>query len=134
MRRASEKKMLALRENEEKPDEEKMNMRPLTALDEIVLDIMGKGKGTTQKNEIEIPENSSFLDPAFMAKIKYEDDDEDNLGEDNDDSVGGQVLVYSALLMWLNDYWTNSQQRRQRSDFQKFPLWPLHINSLIFCF
>lgn len=99
MRRASEKKMLALRENEEKPDEEKMNMRPLTALDEIVLDIMGKGKGTTQKNEIEIPENSSFLDPAFMAKIKYEDDDEDNLGEDNDDSVGGQVLVYSALLM-----------------------------------
>ncbi len=71
-------------------------MRPLTALDEIVLDILGKGNGTTQKSEIEIPENASFLDPAFMARIKYEEDDEDENLDDNDDSLGGQVqsMIY----------------------------------------
>ncbi len=74
-----------------KTDDERTNMRPLTALDEIVLDILGKGNGTTQKSEIEIPENASFLDPAFMARIKYEEDDEDENLDDNDDSLGGQV-------------------------------------------
>ena len=81
-----------------KTDDERTNMRPLTALDEIVLDILGKGNGTTQKTEIEIPENASFLDPAFMARIKYEEDDDDeNLGDDNDDSLGGQVHITSQL-------------------------------------
>jgi hypothetical protein len=94
MRRAAEKKMLTLKENETKPDDEKISMRPLTALDEIVLDILGKGNGTTQKSDIEIPENASFIDPAFMARIKYEDDDDDeNLVDDNDDSLGAQVLT-----------------------------------------
>ena len=89
------------KENEMKTDDERTNMRPLTALDEIVLDILGKGNGTTQKNEIEIPENASFLDPAFMARIKYEEDDDDeNLGDDNDDSLGGQVQMMSQFT-WL---------------------------------
>ena len=93
MRRAAEKKQSTLKENESKPDDEKMSMRPLTTLDEIVLDILGKGNGSTQKSEIEIPENASFIDPAFMARIKYEEDDDDeNLGDENDDSLGAQVL------------------------------------------
>ena len=86
MRRAAEKKMTNLKENEMKSEDEKINMRPLTALDEIVLDVLGKGNGTTQKSEVLIPDNASFIDPAFMARIKYEEDeDEDNLGDDNED-------------------------------------------------
>ena len=78
--------MTNLKENEMKSEDEKINMRPLTALDEIVLDVLGKGNGTTEKSEVLIPDNASFIDPAFMARIKYEEDeDEDNLGDDNED-------------------------------------------------
>lgn len=49
MRRASEKKVATIKDNEGKPDEEKINIRPLTALDEIVLDVLGKGSGKTHK-------------------------------------------------------------------------------------
>lgn len=94
MRRASEKKVATIRDNEGKPDEEKVNIRPLTALDEIVLDVLGKGSGKTQKSEIEIPENASYLDPAFMAKIKYEDDEDENIGgDDNDESLVRAIFV-----------------------------------------
>ena len=48
------------------------------------------------QSEIEIPENASFLDPAFMAKIKYEDDDDDNIGgDDNDESYVQVVKIFA---------------------------------------
>ena len=99
MRRAAEKKMTNLKENEMKSEDEKINMRPLTALDEIVLDVLGKGNGTTEKSEVLIPDNASFIDPAFMARIKYEEDeDEDNLGDDNEDLAD---QVRKGLLMGI---------------------------------
>jgi hypothetical protein len=71
MRRAAEKKLSTMKENEGKPDDEKINLRPLTTLDEIVLDILGKGNGSTQRNEFELPEGGqgSFLDPAQLVNI-----------------------------------------------------------------
>jgi hypothetical protein len=94
MRRAAEKKLSSLNDDG-KSEEEKMSIRPLTSLDEIVLDILGKGSGKTEKSEIEIPENAAFLDPSFMAKIKYEDDEEEeNLVDENDDSLGVRVTLY----------------------------------------
>jgi hypothetical protein len=59
--------------------------RPPTVVDEIVLDILGKGNGTTIVSDIDIPDHATFLDPAFMAKVKYEDDG-DNFGDDNDET------------------------------------------------
>ncbi len=39
--------------------------------EEIVLDILGKGNGSTQRNEFELPEGGqgSFLDPAQLVNI-----------------------------------------------------------------
>ena len=42
-RRATEKKVATLKANETKPEEEKVQCKPLSQLDEIVLDILGKG-------------------------------------------------------------------------------------------
>ena len=67
MRRAAEKKLATMKENENKPEEERINLRPLTTLDEIVLDILGKGNGSTQTNEYDLPEGGSFLDPTQLV-------------------------------------------------------------------
>ena len=42
-RRATEKKVATLKANETKPEEERVQCKPLSQLDEIVLDILGKG-------------------------------------------------------------------------------------------
>ncbi len=44
MKRATEKKLQTLKQNESKSEEEKINCKPINALDEIVLDVLGKGK------------------------------------------------------------------------------------------
>ncbi len=67
MRRAAEKKLATIKDNENKSEEERINMRPLTIMDEIVLDILGKGNGSTQTNEYDLPEGGSFLDPAQLV-------------------------------------------------------------------
>ena len=47
MRRATEKKVQTLASNENKSDEQKVNCKPLSPIDEIVLDILGKGRVST---------------------------------------------------------------------------------------
>ena len=44
MKRATEKKVQTLASNENKPDDEKVNCKPLSTIDEIVLDIIGNGR------------------------------------------------------------------------------------------
>ena len=43
-RRATEKKVATLKSNEDKPEEERIQCKPLTPLDDVVLDILDKGK------------------------------------------------------------------------------------------
>ena len=70
MRRAAEKKMSSIKENETKPEEERINLRPLSTLDEIVLDVLGKGNGSTQRNVYDLPETSqgTYLDPTQLVR------------------------------------------------------------------
>ena len=44
MKRATEKKVQTLAANENKPEDQKVNCKPLSPIDEIVLDILGKGR------------------------------------------------------------------------------------------
>ena len=73
MRRAAEKKLSTMKENEKKPEEERVNLRPLSTLDEIVLDVLGKGNGSTQRNVYDLPEASqgSYLDPTQLVRDYY---------------------------------------------------------------
>ena len=44
----------SVKANEGKPQEEQQPIRPFTQTEEIVLDILGKGNGTTQKTEVDL--------------------------------------------------------------------------------
>ena len=44
MKRATEKKVATLKANESKAEEEKIQCKPLSPIDDIVLDILGKGR------------------------------------------------------------------------------------------
>ena len=46
--------MAAVKANEGKVQEEQAPIRPFTQTEEIVLDILGKGSGTTQKTEVDL--------------------------------------------------------------------------------
>jgi len=54
LRRAVEKKLATIKSNEEKAPEEKVPVRPFNQTEAIVLDILGKGAGTTQKSVIDL--------------------------------------------------------------------------------
>jgi len=86
MRRAVERKLATIKENENKTEDEKVNVRPFTALEEIILDILGKGNGTTERYQFDFSESGPIFDPAQLARIKFEDDDDEEYIDDNDDS------------------------------------------------
>ena len=46
--------LASVKANEGKPQEEQVPIRPFTQTEEIVLDILGKGSGTTQKTEVDL--------------------------------------------------------------------------------
>ena len=46
--------LTSVKSNEGKPQEEQQPIRPFTQTEEIVLDILGKGSGTTQKTEVDL--------------------------------------------------------------------------------
>ena len=46
--------LASVKSNEGKPQEEQQPIRPFTQTEEIVLDILGKGSGTTQKTEVDL--------------------------------------------------------------------------------
>ena len=51
MKIAKEKKLSMIKANETKSEAEKVQCKPLSPIDDIVLDILGKGRGTTTKKE-----------------------------------------------------------------------------------
>ena len=46
--------LTSVKSNEGKHQEEQQPIRPFTQTEEIVLDILGKGSGTTQKTEVDL--------------------------------------------------------------------------------
>ena len=75
MKRATEKKIATLKSNEGKPEEEKVQCKPLSPLDEIVLDILGKGRGTTARKEtIDISDMSNIM----LFKVDEDEDEDDD--------------------------------------------------------
>ena len=46
--------LASVKANEGKSEEEQVPIRPFTQTEEIVLDILGKGSGTTQKTEVDL--------------------------------------------------------------------------------
>ena len=46
--------LASVKANEGKSQEEQVPIRPFTQTEEIVLDILGKGSGTTQKTEVDL--------------------------------------------------------------------------------
>ena len=46
--------LASVKANEGKTQEEQVPIRPFTQTEEIVLDILGKGSGTTQKTEVDL--------------------------------------------------------------------------------
>ena len=86
LKRATEKKIQTLATNESKPDDQKVNCKPLSPLDEIVLDILGKGQGLTTHQVIGNVEDIHSLN-SFQQMLKYDDSDED----DEIDEVGNET-------------------------------------------
>ena len=61
--------MAAVKANEGKEQEEQAPKRPFTQTEEIVLDILGKGSGTTQKTEVDL---SDFpVQVSVMVRNSY---------------------------------------------------------------
>lgn len=71
MKRATEKKLSMIKANETKSEAEKVQCKPLSPIDDIVLDILGKGRGTTTKKE-----TVDLSDMSNVMLFKYEDEEE----------------------------------------------------------
>jgi len=109
MRRAVEKKLASVKANEGKPQEEQVPIRPFTQTEEIVLDILGKGSGTTQKTEVDLSDFPvqgtvrvmESMTSGNFGGVKFEEDDDDdddggfvggeNASESNNTAVGVQI-------------------------------------------
>ena len=90
MKRATEKKVQTLASNEDKSEDQKINCKPLSPIDEIVLDILGKGRGLTTHKAIASVDEISSLN-SFQGMMKYEDFDEDGeLDEEENDIETGK--------------------------------------------
>jgi len=95
MRRAVEKKLASVKANEGKSQEEQVPIRPFTQTEEIVLDILGKGSGTTQKTEVDLSDFPvqgtvrvmESMTSGNFGGVKFEEDDDD---EDDAAFIGGE--------------------------------------------
>ena len=98
MKRATEKKVQTLASNENKSEDQKINCKPLSPIDEIVLDILGKGRGLTTHKAIASVDEISSLN-SFQGMMKYEDFDEDGEldEEENDLETGKGGLILKSL-------------------------------------
>ena len=113
MKRATEKKVQTLASNENKSEDQKINCKPLSPIDEIVLDILGKGRGLTTHKAIASVDEISSLN-SFQGMMKYEDFDEDGeLEEEENDIETGKcgliserILKKSMFLNWSKKFMT----------------------------
>ena len=98
MKRATEKKVQTLASNEDKSEDQKINCKPLSPIDEIVLDILGKGRGLTTHKAIASVDEISSLN-SFQGMMKYEDFDEDGeLDEEENDIETGKFGFISERI------------------------------------
>jgi hypothetical protein len=103
MKRATEKKVQTLASNENKSEDQKINCKPLSPIDEIVLDILGKGRGLTTHKAIASVDEISSLN-SFQGMMKYEDFDEDGEldEEENDIETGKFGLISERIKKKIN--------------------------------
>ena len=82
MRRATEKKVALIKDNEGKPDEERVIVKPINDVDKVVLDCLGKGDNTTSRTQFDGPDSffsdghnastaASLLDPIYGAQVIF---------------------------------------------------------------
>jgi len=76
LRRGVEKRLANLEANRAKPPEEQQIIKAFTKTEEIVADILGKGAGTTQSEEIDLSEYDSLTSNSQHFKIEVPSDDE----------------------------------------------------------
>ena len=98
MKRATEKKVQTLASNENKSEDQTINCKPLSPIDEIVLDVLGKGRGLTTHKAIASVDEISSLN-SFQGMMKYEDFDEDGeLDEEENDIETGKGGLMSERI------------------------------------
>ena len=103
MKRATEKKVQTLASNENKSEDQKINCKPLSPIDDIVLDILDKGRGLTTHKAIASVDEISSLN-SFQGMMKYEDFDEDGEldEEENDIETGKCGLISERILIKID--------------------------------
>jgi len=109
-RRATEKKVATLKANGTKPEEERVQCKPLSQLDEIVLDILGKGNGTTRKATINLDE------PSLGSLMKYEE------GEEEDEASLEAVVEDTLAASSANTIPLAKRRKRSRHFAAQYPL------------
>ena len=108
MKRATEKKVNTLTANESKPDDQKVQCKPLSPLDEMILDILGKGQGTTTKKEtVDIPDMSNVM------LFKYDEDEQDEEEENLENFGENQEMNENTA----NSIPLAKSRKRKRSNF-----------------
>lgn len=115
MRRATEKKLATLKENESKSAETKVQCRPLSTLDDIVLDILGKGRGTTTQKTIATVEEMATM--PMSALIKYDEDE-----EEDDDTETGMETMEDPISNTANTIPLPKNRKRKRNFAAHYPL------------
>jgi len=123
MKRATEKKVQTLASNENKSEDQKINCKPLSPIDDIVLDILDKGRGLTTHKAIASVDEISSLN-SFQGMMKYEDFDEDGEldEEENDIETGLEQEEVTGNPMTANTIPMVKSRKRKRNFASHYPL------------
>jgi len=125
LKRATEKKIQTLAANESKPDDQKVNCKPLSPLDEIVLDILGKGQGLTTHQVIGNVEDIHSMN-SFQQMLKYddfeEDDEIDEVGNETETGAGLDAIEVTGNPITANTIPMVKSRKRKRNFAAHYPL------------
>lgn len=91
-----------------------MQCKPLSPLDEIVLDILGKGKGSTTKKAIATVDEMASL--PIAALMKYDDE------EDEDDDTEPGLDPIEDVPVTANTIPLAKRRKRKRNFASHYPL------------
>lgn len=92
LRRAVERKLAVVKANQDRPPDQKYQVKPFSQTEEIVADILGKGSGNTQVFSIDISDYDTMAtSDAGLFKVEFDDDDD----IDGDDLEGEPVAKKS---------------------------------------
>ena len=115
MKRATEKKFSIIKANETKSEDQKVQTKSSwSPIDDIVLDILGKGRGTTTKKE-----TVDLSDMSNVMLFKYEDEEE---MEDDEEVAGDPEMDENPNSETINENTANAiplpkSRKRKRPNF-----------------